>query len=274
MDVSEVGRYERIYGPDLSALGLFQIIKRYGAFIYSSHYLLDRPQLFLQECSTGKRLAPITCETDFTIEVVRARSSGDVALLDSAISEDETRVALVYGVIGACSFFTCVWHLNKAVSFDSDPFETRWGEVIFQTKTFQPVFDGSAKLALFAANDLLWCPAGLLNMKTGSVTPYAIHIPDVASEEDEACPRAEGARNSHSLTLYSKGDAFLFSRGGKNRYPKFKTQRFSSSGEKIEDVLPLADGRNEKTRHERTIYCNLLGTDESGRFIIWRKSSG
>jgi len=271
MDVSETRRYARFHGHDPAALGLFRIIKRYSAFIYASYYLSGKPQLLIQECSTGKRLAPIACDAEFKIEKVDPWESGELVLLDSAISEDETRVALVYGAIGNYSFFTCVWHLNKGVSFDSDPFEAQWAEVTFHTKTFQPIFDGSANLVLFASNDLLWCPAGLVDMTTGSVTPYAMQMPNVPSKEDEAYPISEGARNTHSLTLYGKGDVFIFSR---ERNLRFNTQRLSSTGAKIEDIAPPADGKDDEHIMDRTLYCNLLSTDESGRFIVWMKSSG
>jgi hypothetical protein len=44
---------------------------------------------------------------------------------------------------------------------------------------------GSANLVLFASSDLLWCPAGLVDMTTGSISPYAIQIPDVPPKKDE-----------------------------------------------------------------------------------------
>ncbi|KAH0564926.1 hypothetical protein GP486_001681 [Trichoglossum hirsutum] len=274
MNVSEMRGYTGFHEHDPAALGLFRIIKRYGAFIYASHYLSGKPQLLIQECSTGKRLAPITCDAEVEIEKVDRWKSGELVLLDSAISGDETRVALVYGATRNYSFFTCVWHLNKSVSFDSNPLEAQWAEVTFHTKTFQPIFDDSANLALFASNDLLWCPAGLVNMTTGSVTPYAMQMPDVPLKEDEEYPGLADARKTYGLALYGRGDAFLFSRERENGYLRFDMQRISSTGAKIEDIAPPADEKYDGQIMDRTIYCNLLNTDESGRFIVWMKRSG
>ena len=249
MDVSEVRKDGWSDKLDPAALGLFQVIKRYGAFIYASQCLSGKPRLLIQECLTGRRLAPSTYHTEFRVGVHDIWDSEELYLLDSAISEDETRVALVYGSLGTYSFFTCVWHLNKIISFDLDPFEAPWSEVIFHTTTFQPIFDASAKLVLFASNDLLWCPTGLVDIITGSATAFAIRRLDV-----------QAYSKSHSLTLYGKGDTFIF-----NKQKGANLQRISSKGTEIDDILLSIEHRFE-------FYCDLLSTDKSGRFIVWRKN--
>lgn len=266
IDVSEVTRNKWSGESDPEVLGLFRVIKRYGAFIYASHDLSGKPRLLIQECSTGRRLAPSTCDAVIRFEGQVSWDPGELALLDSAISEDETRVAVVYGSIGTYSFFTCVWHLKKVISFESDPFEAKWGEVIFHTTTFQPIFNCSAKLVVFASNDLLWCPTGLVDMMTGSITAFTIHMPDFLSKDDTPYPTYP------RLTLYGKGDAFIFSRESRVRV---NTKRISSTGTKIEDILPPDDNNHLSKLGpvDSTFYCNLFSTDESGRFIVWISST-
>jgi hypothetical protein len=111
-------------------------------------------------------------------------------------------------------------------------------------------------------------------MTTGSISPYAIQIPDVPPKKDERSPSIDVARNTHSLTLYGEGDAFIYSPERNKRDLRFNTQRFSSTGAQVENITPPADEKNDRTRRNLTLYCNLLSTDESGRFIVWMKSCG
>ena len=130
---------------------------------------------------------------------------GESFLLDSAVSQDKSRVAVVYGSSRGSSFFTCVWQLNKAISFNSDLFEAQWSKIIFHNTTCQSVFSGSTKLVLFANNDLLWCPAGLVNVATGSITAFASPILDLSSENNHK-PYPE---TSHRVVFFGAGDAFF-----------------------------------------------------------------
>ena len=61
-----------------AALGFFQVFEQYDAFIYASYRLSGKPQLIIQERSTGKRLAPITCDTELRIEDHDPWDSGGV----------------------------------------------------------------------------------------------------------------------------------------------------------------------------------------------------
>ena len=243
---------------DPAALGLFQVIERYDAFIYASYHLSGKPQLLIQERLTGKRLAPSTCNTDPRIENENSWGSRELVLLDSAISRDETRVAVVYSCSGSTSFFTCVWQLNKAISFDSNLFEAQWGEIIFHNTACQPIFSGSSKLILFADNDLLWCPAGLVNVATGSITAFSDPILDLSSKNDEA-----HFGKASRIVFYGEGDTFFLS-SQERRGGKLTLQRITSKGEKIDDVLPPDIGGHSY------YYCSgVFSTDENGRFIIW-----
>jgi hypothetical protein len=273
MDVKETGNDNRIRRCDPAALGLFRLLKRYDAFIYASYCLSSKPQLLIQECSTGKRLAGITC--DIEINIAKSDRQDEIVLLDSAISEDETRVAAVYCTTSTRNywFFTCVWQFKKDFSFYSDPFEAQWAEVAFHATTFQPAFRYSASLVAFANNYLLWCPAGLVDTTTGLITPYSMKIPGVQSTKDEATPDPEDTFLPFNiLTLYGRGDIFIFNTFAPSGFWASgpSTERLSITGEKLGDVsLPLDEEASEARRSGGTKYIAILGTDEGGRFIVW-----
>jgi len=271
MDVTEGREHQDCKRDPVTALGLFRVIKRCGAFVYASYYLSGKPQLLIQECSTGKRLAPITY--DVKVRVGKNDSNEKTFLCDSAISEDESTVAVVYGTTYGCLFVTCVWQLKKDISFDPGPFEAQWAQATFHTTTFQPICRGSANLLVFASKYLLWCPAGLVNIATGSVTPHSMMIPGIQSKNDEGNPSSGHIHMPHNLTLYGRGEAIMIhglSQSGEWR----STERLSLTGKNLgKVVLPLI----EETKGQswgRTRCYQILHTDESGRIIVWATRTG
>jgi hypothetical protein len=264
IDITELKRDGVYYSRDPAALGFFQVFEQYDAFIYASYRLSGKPQLIIQERLTGKRLAPSTCDTELRIEDHDPWDSGESFLLDSAVSQDKSRVAVVYGSSRGSSFLTCVWQLNKAISFNSDLFEAQWSKIIFHNTTCQSVFSGSTKLVLFANNDLLWCPAGLVNVATGSITAFAAPILDLSSENNQK-PYPE---TSHRVVFFGAGDAFFLDSQEWTRDTPANIRRISPKGVELDDVLP-PELRGYSKRD-----CSILSTDESGRFITWLLRTG
>jgi hypothetical protein len=106
------GRHQRASTSEM--LGLFHYHARLGAFVFADYYLLDKPQLCIQDVRSGKQLRPVTCERFSLIPGCESAvahaypwKQGPV-LLDAALSPDELKVACVYGSKGAYYFFTCV----------------------------------------------------------------------------------------------------------------------------------------------------------------------
>ena len=264
VDITEHKSDGVFYSCDPAALGFFQVFEQYDAFIYASYRLSGKPQLIIQERLTGKRLAPSTCDTELRIEDHDPWDSGELFLLDSAVSQDKSRVAVVYGSSRGSSFFTCVWQVNKAIPFNSDLFEAQWSKIIFHNTTCQSVFSGSTKLVLFANNDLLWCPAGLVNVATGSITAFAAPILDLSSENNQK-PYPD---TSHCVVFYGTGDAFFLDSQEWSGKTAAKIRRISPEGVELDDVLP-PELRGYSKRD-----CSIFSTDESGRFITWLLRSG
>jgi hypothetical protein len=264
IDITELGSDGIYRDHDPAALGFFQVIERYDAVIYASYRLSGKPQLLIQERSTGKRLAPSTCDIELRIEDHDPWDSGQLFLLDSAVSQDKSRVVVVYGSSRGSSFSTCVWQLNKAISFNSDLFEAQWSKIIFHNTTCQSVFSGSTKLVLFANNDLLWCPAGLVNVATGSITAFAAPILDLSSQNNQK-PYPE---TSHCVVFYGAGDAFFLESQDWSEIKPTNIRRISPKGVELDDVLPPE--LRGYSKHD----CRILSADESGRFIIWLLRTG
>jgi hypothetical protein len=107
-DVPATTTHQSRYDENPERLGFFHASNNHGAVILCDYYLSKEPKLYVQEFSTGKRLPPMVCDVDLTVDLEVLRTYSQIVLLDSAFSSDENRISLVYGTEYGDSFFTCV----------------------------------------------------------------------------------------------------------------------------------------------------------------------
>ena len=252
--------------PD--SLGLFHNHSKLGAFIFADYYLLDKPQLWIQDVRSGKQLRPVTIEAFSEIERCASTNGhyscdDEPVLLDAAVSPDEHMVACVYGMKSGHNYFTCVWELRQDTNFERDIDDDDWARVIFQAESHQVLFDGSAAHVIFGDDSTyLWCPAGRIELRTGVATPFSVvDLPKLPQEANGLC--------TTSLSFYGAGESIIVSR---DRYVgpngrDFAGYRYSSLGARLAeikkpDLTALARSRRRVSMSE------ILRLDPSGRFIM------
>ena len=263
--------------PD--ALGLFHHHAKLEAFVFADYYLIEKPRLCFQDVRSGKQLRLVVCEQ---FPSTQEGALGETyeweyedVLLDAAVSLDERRFACVYSAKGDCSFFTCVWELRQATSPDQIlNEENEWAQVIFHTETYQPMFQRSAGHVVLVDNNVLWFPAGRVDLRTGKTTPFAIAPPPPSQGTDEVRGGADDTTDADTLTLYGTSEFIASSRDQGWRGASVAGYRYSVSGVRLQAIE-----RPHARFSESKIKCgNIVRLDPSGRFIIWssidRKRSG
>jgi hypothetical protein len=275
LDILDIDGPHSGRGYDPGALGFFHYSSRFDAFIYANYFVSEKHELLIQERPTGRMLAPMVCHAaaPFISNYKSGRwYDGGLVVLYAAISNDQGWIALTYGAIGSCSFFTCLWRIDERLSFAANPFESQWAEVAFHETTLQPIFDRSAALLRFVGNEYLWFPGGRLDLGNNSVVPYAITMPPVPENGDGVFGFAEQAQNTQSLSLYGDGEVIIFNRDGRKREENNRhwyAVRLSTTGTEIGLLMPPGN----IDRHRR-IFCGLTAIDERGRFMLWMDGAG
>jgi len=264
--------------PVIDSLGLFHHHSKLGAFIFADYYLLDKPQLWIQDVRSGKQLRPVTVETfseiDSCVSATGDWSSIDVpVLLGASVSPDERLVACVYGMDSGHNYFTCVWELRQDTNFDCDIDYDDWARVIFQAESHNALFGGSAGHVIFGDDSAyLWCPAGRIDLRTGVATPFAVvDLPGPSCEGNELGTNPRGPRDTTSLSLYGAGASIIttwgWHVGAHGRY--FTGYRHSSSGTRLAEIKKPDLSALGTSGGERASVDKMLRLDPSGRFIIW-----
>lgn len=197
---------------------------RLGFFYVDPHrdvlYVIDEqtmvnPRIFVQECSTGRRLPPLADpEMDY---------GGRIYVLENAcISPDGHYLAVNYCVCPTEEQnevdYTAVWAIAKKLDFAFENRTSAWGKKLFSSTSDQkrrPPFEKTLRGVVFAADGSLCCPTGRISFSTGE-------IQQLSPEFRQAKP----------------GDQLSYSVDGRSVYRIRNTQfeQFTLNGERLRSV--------------------------------------
>ena len=132
------------------------------------------PRIFIQECSTGRRLPPLT---DPELDDVK----GWVIFKGACLSNDRQYLAISLGLSDRRDSrydYIAVWAIAKKLNFEVGHRTSTWASKLFSStvKIETNKFNGSIEPVVFADDGSLCCPVGQINLSTDEVHPLPAEL--------------------------------------------------------------------------------------------------
>lgn len=190
-------------------LGYFYLDPRRDVFYVIDLVTFANPRIFVQERSTGRRLAPLTdLEMDYgyvpyQVNGACISADGHHLAVSFRIGPTEERVGFDY---------TAVWAIAKDLDFAVGNRAFAWGKKLFSL-TADSKFNesiGSFRWMVFASDGSLCCPTGRISFSTGEVQPLS---PELSLVKDG--DRLSYSEDGRSLVWIHEAQIELFTLEGK-----------------------------------------------------------
>lgn len=226
---------------------------RLGFFYRDQHrdvfYTIDeysqKPRIFIQECSTGRRLPPLNDP-----ELDDEHSIYGYGLEGACMSPDGHHLAATYlcdsstyePIDSMHLYYTAVWTIAKTFNFDVGHRTSTWGKKLFSSTVKGPSFMDSLRAVMFALDGSLCCPAGQVSFSTGEVRPLS------TENLDEFCSQVSWLEDGKSLITHCEDEIVLVTLEGEI----LRTFTLSGGSQKINCY---------SSRGEFVVYSSILTCD-------------
>lgn len=208
--ISEIHQLPR-YSSKNDDLGFFCLDPIRGVFFFVDQYPRTALRIFVQECSTGRRLPPLTVPKLDDVE-------GGLHFLGACMSNDKHHLAisLQYKRESRYHCYTAIWAIAKKLNFEVGHRTSTWARKL-SSSTMEPEifpFSRSIRPVAFADDGSLCCCVGQINISTGEVRPLPAELPtgyhvggfSYSEDGKTLLWRDDDASDNRGIQLYSFGN--------------------------------------------------------------------